>query len=92
MGLIKIEDNYKIRRTKVSILGFKFSYINPKLVIRPDYTPVISKILNKYKNKEKIRVGFLVNENCKWNAEYLYYLLEDLGISFVVKIKKEERY
>jgi len=71
------QDDYKNGRTKVRLCGLKFSYINPKLVIRPDYTPVISKIQNKYKNKEKIRVGFLVNENCKWNAEYLYNLLEE---------------
>ena len=76
MSLFKVENNFKTGRTTYRILGLKFSYINPKLVQRPDYTPVISKIQNKYNNKEKIRVGFLVNENCKWNAEYLYNLLE----------------
>lgn len=71
------ENNFKTGRTTYRILGLKFSSINPKLVQRPDYSAVISKIQNKYKNKEKIRVGFLVNENCKWNAENLYNLLEE---------------
>ena len=30
----------------------------------------------KFKNKEKIRVAFLVNENSKWNAQELYNLME----------------
>ena len=77
MGIFKLENNFKKGRTTYRIFGLKFSCINPKLVQRPDYSHVISKIRNKHKNNEKIRVGFLVNENCKWNAENLYNLLEE---------------
>ena len=76
MGLIEFENNYNSGRTKVKLFGIKFSNINKKLIKRTDYSYAISKIQNKYGNNEKIRVGFLVNENCKWNAENLYNLLE----------------
>ena len=77
MAIIKVQDDCRTGRTSVSIFGLKFSYINQKLVTRPDYCYPLSKIREKYKNKQKVRVGFLVNENCKWNAEDLYNLLEN---------------
>ena len=76
MALFKLEDNDRTGRTQIKLLGIKFSYINKKLIKRPDYSYALRKIQDKYNNNKKIRVGFLVNENCKWNAENLYNLLE----------------
>jgi len=75
--IFSIKNDYKSGRNIIKFFGLTFSFINKKIVKKPDYSIVISKIKNKYKNGEKIRVGFLVNENCKWNAENLYNLLEE---------------
>lgn len=70
MALFKVENNFKTGRTTYRILGLKFSCVNPKLVIRPDYTPVISKIQNKYKNKEKNLAKSLKEAINKSEKEY----------------------
>ena len=77
MDLFRLEHNYKAGRTIVRVLGLKMSFINKKLIQRPDYSQALVKIKDKYNRKEKIRVGFLVSENSKWNAESLYNLLEE---------------
>ena len=74
--IFSIKKDYKSGRNIIKIFGLTFSFINKNLVHKPEYSSVLTKIQNKYKNKEKIRVGFLVNENCKWNAEKLYDLLD----------------
>jgi len=76
-SLFKLEHNHVAGRTIVRIMGLKFSFLNKKLIQHPDYSQAIAKIKNKYNKKEKIRVGFLVSENSKWNAENLYNLLEE---------------
>jgi len=76
VAFFKLENNVKTGRTTLNLFGLRFNFINKKLVKRPDYSFAISKVKDKYGNNEKIRVGFLVNENCKWNAENLYNLLE----------------
>lgn len=40
------------------------------------YKRVFKKIRSKIKNKQKIRVGFLVSENQKWSAQSLYDVLD----------------
>ena len=77
MEIFKVINNPKSGRTVICICGIKLSFINKNNIYKPDYNCVIKKIQNKYKNKEKIRVGFLVNQNAKWNAENLYNLLEE---------------
>ena len=77
MKLFKLENDYENGRTTLNLFGLKLKFINKKLIKRPDYAPILERIRNKYSNNEKIRVGFLVNENCKWNAEKLYNLLEE---------------
>lgn len=77
VALVEVKDNCATGRTTLSLCGLKFSFINKKLVRRPNYDEVLSKIQAKHQNNEKVRVGFLVNENCKWNAENLYNLLEE---------------
>lgn len=77
MAFIKFKDDYQKGRTIINLCGIKISVINKKLVARPDYSKAISKIREKHSRKEKIKVGFLVSENCKWNAESLYKLLEE---------------
>ena len=73
--MIHIQNNYVTCHTVLNILGIKIKIPNNKLVKIPDYKFVLEKIKEKHKNKEKIRVAFLVSENEKWNAEELYNLL-----------------
>ena len=75
--LFDIHNNYNTSRTEITICVVKIKIQNKKLINYPDYSKTLNKIKEKYKNKQKIRVGFLVNENCKWNAENLYNLLEE---------------
>lgn len=77
MAFIKVENDYNKGRTILNLFGIKFSIVNKKLIEYPDYNKAISKIREKHANNKKIRVGFLVSENCKWNAESLYNLLEE---------------
>jgi len=74
--LFNVYNNYKTSRKEITFLGIKLKIYNKKLTRIPNYTKVLNKIKEKYKNKEKIRVGFYVSENAKWNAEELYRLLE----------------
>ena len=41
-------------------------------IIKNNYKKVLKKLQNKYKNKEKIKVGFLVSERQKWNCQSIY--------------------
>ena len=74
--LFNIYNNYKTSRTEITFLGLKFKVYNANLTLIPDYSNVLKKIKEKYKNKEKIRVAFYVSENAKWNGEELYKLFE----------------
>lgn len=74
--IFSIHNNINTCRTEYTVLGIKFKIYNQKLVKRPNYSFVISKLQEKFNNKEKIRVAFLVSENSKWNAEELYNLLD----------------
>ena len=76
MQAFSIKNNYITCHTELNLLGIKIKIPNNKLVKSADYSFALKKIKNKYKNKEKIRVAFLVSENEKWNAEELYNLLE----------------
>ncbi len=75
--MFAIENDLKLGRTVIKICGLKISFINKNIIYKPDYSEIISKIQNKYQNNEKIRVGFFVNQNAKWNAENLYNLFAD---------------
>lgn len=75
--LFDIHNNYNTSRTEITICGVRIKIPNKKLINYPDYSKTLNKIKEKHKNNQKIRVGFLVNENCKWNAENLYNLLEE---------------
>lgn len=77
MRLLSFENNQVAGRTIIRFCGLKMSFINKKLAQRPDYSQALRKLKDKYNKKEKIRVGFLVSENSKWNAESLYNLLEE---------------
>ena len=74
--LFYVEDNEETCRTEVSFLFTKFKYLNKKLIKQPDYTNALNKIKNKKASGEKVKVGFLVSEIAKWNADELYSLLE----------------
>ena len=73
--IFSIENNPRLGRTFIRLFGLKFNYINKKVIMKPTYKEALEKIHKKYKNNEKIKVGFLVNQNAKWNAENLYNLL-----------------
>lgn len=74
--LFDIYDNYNTSRTEITLLGIKIKLTNKKLIKMPDYSNALQKVQQKYKNNQKIRVGFYVSENAKWNAEELYNLFE----------------
>jgi len=74
--LVSIHKNHETSRFEITFLGIKIKFLCKKLLKTPDYSKVLEKIKEKYKNKQKIRVGFYVCENAKWNAEDLYNLLE----------------
>lgn len=74
--LFHIYNNYETLKTEITLFGFKIKIQNKTLVKRPDYTKVLNKLKEKYRNKEKIRVAFYVSENAKWNADELYNLLD----------------
>lgn len=74
--LFNIHNNYNTSRTEITLLGIKFKLYNKKLIKMPDYSKALKKVQEKYQNNQKIRVGFYVSENAKWNAEELYKLFE----------------
>ena len=74
--LFGIESDSKSGRTVVRLFGLKIILINKKNIVKPTYAEVVSRIRNKYQNNEKIKVGFLVNQTAKWNAEKLYNLFD----------------
>jgi len=73
--LFNIHNNYNTSRTELTLFGIKLKFYNENLIRIPDYSKALQKAKEKYKNKQKIRVGFYVSENAKWNAEELYKLL-----------------
>ena len=75
--IFNIENDPKSGRTIFWLCGLKISFINKNNLTKPDYKEALSKINRKYKNNEKIKVGFLVNQCAKWNAENLYNLLNE---------------
>lgn len=75
MKLFEVKNNVKLMRTEISLFGIRFKIRNEKLFEYPDYTFALEKAMKKYRNKEKIKVGFLVSEQGKWNCEELYNLL-----------------
>ena len=76
MKLFELKNDIKKLRTEIKILGIKLKFRNSKLFQYPDYSFALTKIRKKHRNNQKIRVGFLVSESSKWNAEELYNLLE----------------
>ena len=74
--LFNIYNNHNTSRTEITLFGVKLKFYNKKLTKMPDYSKALQKVQEKYKNNQKIRVGFYVSENAKWNAEELYKLLE----------------
>ena len=74
--LFSLKNDYAKARTEVRLFGIKMSFVNKNLLVKPNYDQVLKKIQAKYDANQKIRVGFLVSENAKWNAENLYNELE----------------
>lgn len=74
--LFSIKNDYANAKTEYNILGIKIKVVNKNILKKPDYTYALNKIKEKYTQNKKIRVGFLVSENSKWNAEDLYNELE----------------
>ena len=74
--IFSIKQNEITCHTEITLFGIKVKIYNPDLLKKPDYTNALKNIQTKFKNKEKIRVAFLVNENSKWNAQELYNLME----------------
>ena len=74
--IFNVYQNHATCRTELTIFGIKFKFLNQKLVTRSDYSKALNKVKTKYKNREKIRVAFLVSENAKWNSDELYDLME----------------
>ena len=75
--LFGIKHDYANAKTEYNILGIKIKLVNKKILNKPDYTFALNKIKEKYAQNKKIRVGFFVSENSKWNAEILYKELEN---------------
>lgn len=75
--LFSIKNDYANAKTEYNILGIKIKVVNKNILKKPDYTYALNKIKEKYTQNKKIRVGFFVSENSKWNAEILYKELEN---------------
>ena len=59
--IFSIKQNEITCHTEITLFGIKVKIYNPDLLKKPDYTNALKNIQTKFKNKEKIRVAFLVN-------------------------------
>lgn len=75
MKLFEVKNNIKLQRTEIVLFGIKIKIRNKNFFEPTDYTFALEKAKSKYKNNEKIKVGFLVSEQQKWNCEELYNML-----------------
>lgn len=72
LPLLKVQAKQKM--TIFYIFGFMPVFcIETKKILQHKYKHVIKKL----RTKDKINVGFLVRENCKWSYEKLFYKFED---------------
>ena len=63
--IFSIKHNIITCRTEITFCGIKLKFYNEKLLKRPNYANALKNLQTKFKNKEKIRVAFLVNDNTK---------------------------
>lgn len=76
--LIEKNQNYLEKINNLILENKKIENINHKLLVEKNYLNVLMRIFYKTKKNPfyKIKVGFLVNENQKWNCQSLYEELE----------------
>ena len=74
--LFGIKHDYANAKTEYTFCGIKIKMLNKHLLKKPNYKNALKKIKEKYAQNKKIKVGFLISENAKWNAENLYNLLD----------------
>lgn len=68
--------NKGILKTKIRILGIKITVKHDfKKIVTKNYTKKLAELQNIY-GKRKIKVGFLVNEQAKWQYQSLYEEME----------------
>lgn len=70
--------NRNMKRTKITILGIKFSIKHdPISIVSKNYTRKLTELQKTWGGGgRKIRIGFLVNEPAKWQYQSLYEQLE----------------